>query len=76
MFPSLYAIVDATPADTSANTLAFAKSLLQGGVRLIQLRAKNLSSRQIYELAQVFTEMIRSRGSRKSRAPARDFYHQ
>ncbi len=60
MFPALYAIVDATPAESSATTLAFAKSLLLGGARLIQLRAKNLSSRQIYELAQVFTEMIRS----------------
>jgi thiamine-phosphate pyrophosphorylase len=60
LFPALYAIVDATTAESSAATLAYAKSLLQGGARLLQLRAKNLTSRQIYELAQIFTEMIRS----------------
>jgi thiamine-phosphate pyrophosphorylase len=60
LFPALYAIIDATPAESGATTLAYAKSLLQGGARLIQLRAKNLSARQIYEVAQIFTEMIRS----------------
>jgi thiamine-phosphate pyrophosphorylase len=60
LFPALYAIVDATTDESSAATLAYAKSLLQGGARLIQLRAKYLTSRQIYELAQIFTEMIRS----------------
>jgi thiamine-phosphate pyrophosphorylase len=60
LFPALYAIVDATPAESSATTLAYAKSLLQGGARLIQLRAKSLTSREIYELAQIFTEMIRT----------------
>ena len=62
MFPSLYAIVDAAPADSSAATLAFTKSLLQAGVRLLQLRAKNFSSRQMYELALIITEMTKSEG--------------
>ena len=60
MFPSLYAIVDAAPGDSSASTFAFTKSLLQAGVRLIQLRAKNFSSRQTYELALIIAEMTKS----------------
>ncbi|MFZ0885756.1 MAG: thiamine phosphate synthase [Candidatus Acidiferrales bacterium] len=51
MFPALYAILDATPNVPPESTLSFAETLSAAGVELIQLRAKNLSSRRFYELS-------------------------
>lgn len=51
MFPALYAILDATPSLPPESTLSFAEKLAAAGVELIQLRAKNLSSRRFYELS-------------------------
>ena len=58
MFPALYAILDASPADPLEFTISFAKNLVRGGVRLIQLRAKGASSRQLYELSQALLDRI------------------
>jgi thiamine-phosphate pyrophosphorylase len=51
LFPALYAIIDASPADSIQSTLSFAEKLVSGGVRLVQLRAKRASSRQFYDLS-------------------------
>lgn len=51
MFPALYAIIDASPADSIPSTLSFAEKLVGGGVRLIQLRSKHASSRQFYDMS-------------------------
>ncbi|MFZ0580912.1 MAG: thiamine phosphate synthase [Candidatus Acidiferrales bacterium] len=51
MFPALYAILDATPSLPPESTLSFAEKLAAAGVELIQLRAKNLSSRRFHELS-------------------------
>jgi thiamine-phosphate pyrophosphorylase len=51
MFPTLYAILDATPAQSSESLIALANKLATAGVQLIQLRAKQLPSRQFQEIA-------------------------
>ena len=52
MFPALYAILDASSADPIESTISFADDLVRGGVRLIQLRAKNASAGRLYEISQ------------------------
>ena len=51
MFPALYAIIDASSPEPNRSTLPFAEKLVSGGARLIQLRAKHASSRQLYEIS-------------------------
>ena len=51
MFPALYAILDATPAQSAASLVFLANKIADAGVQLIQLRAKRLPARQIYEIA-------------------------
>ena len=51
MFPALYAILDATPAQSAASLVFLANTIADAGVQLIQLRAKRLPARQIYEIA-------------------------
>jgi thiamine-phosphate pyrophosphorylase len=51
LFPALYAILDATPAQSSGSLQSFANKLATTGVQLIQLRAKHLSTRQFQEIA-------------------------
>jgi thiamine-phosphate pyrophosphorylase len=51
LFPALYAILDAPPAKPIESLLSFAESLVRGGTRLIQLRAKTASSRHLYEVS-------------------------
>jgi thiamine-phosphate pyrophosphorylase len=51
MFPALYAILDATPAQSTASLVLLANKILNAGVQLIQLRAKRLPPRQIHEIA-------------------------
>jgi thiamine-phosphate pyrophosphorylase len=51
LFPALYAIIDASPADSIQSTLSFAEKLVSGGARLIQLRSKRASSRQFYDMS-------------------------
>jgi thiamine-phosphate pyrophosphorylase len=58
LFPALYAILDVSPADPIESTIAFAENLVRGGARLIQIRAKNYSSRQLYEVSRVLMERL------------------
>jgi thiamine-phosphate pyrophosphorylase len=51
LFPSLYAILDATPTQTTNSLLSFANKLADAGVQLIQLRAKHTPPRQFHEIA-------------------------
>jgi thiamine-phosphate pyrophosphorylase len=51
MFPALYAILDATPAQSSESLIALANKLATTGVQLIQLRAKQIPPRQFQEIA-------------------------
>ncbi|HEY0702868.1 MAG TPA: thiamine phosphate synthase [Candidatus Acidoferrales bacterium] len=60
MFPALYAIIDATAADSAESLVSYTESLLRAGVRLIQLRAKRLSSRQTYDLTLKIAERIKA----------------
>ena len=51
LFPTLYAILDATPAQSLDSHLSLANKLATAGVQLIQLRAKRLTARQFQEIA-------------------------
>jgi thiamine-phosphate pyrophosphorylase len=51
MFPTLYAILDATPTQPTNALLALAETLAKSGVQLIQLRAKHLLARHCQEIA-------------------------
>ena len=51
MFPPLYAILDAGPAQSTHSLVSLAQNLVGAGVQLIQLRAKHLSARQFQEIA-------------------------
>ena len=51
MFPALYAILDATPAQSIESLVSLAKKLADAGVQLVQLRAKRLPARQFQEIA-------------------------
>jgi thiamine-phosphate pyrophosphorylase len=51
MFPALYVILDATPAQSAASLVSLANKLAGAGVELFQLRAKRLPPRQIHEIA-------------------------
>lgn len=59
--PSLYAIVD--PAQAGGRSpLDLAEALLAAGARLVQLRDKHASSRELYESARVVGECVRNSG--------------
>jgi thiamine-phosphate pyrophosphorylase len=51
LFPPLYAILDAAPAQSTDSLVPLAQSLAEAGVQLLQLRAKHLSARQFQEIA-------------------------
>jgi len=51
LFPTLYAILDATPSQPTNALLSLAETLAHSGVQLIQLRAKHLPPRQFQEIA-------------------------
>ncbi len=53
LFPSLYAILDATPNQPTDSLLSLANTLADAGVQLIQLRAKHIPPRQFHEIASV-----------------------
>lgn len=53
MFPALYAIVDASPAEPIESLISFAENLVRGGAQLVQLRAKSVSSGPLYEISRV-----------------------
>jgi len=51
LFPSLYAILDATPNQTADTLVSSANKLANAEVQLIQLRAKRIPPRQFQEIA-------------------------
>jgi thiamine-phosphate pyrophosphorylase len=51
LFPPLYAILDAAPAQPTDSLVSLTRNLADAGVQLIQLRAKHLSARQFQEIA-------------------------
>ncbi len=46
MFPTLYAILDATPAQPLDSLVSLANKFADAGVQLIQFRAKRITPRQ------------------------------
>lgn len=51
MFPALYAILDATPAQPSESFVSLANKFAAAGVQLIQIRAKQIPARQFLKIA-------------------------
>ena len=65
-FRGLYAIVGPRPGasgDVHAETLAFARALLAGGARIVQLRDKQRTGRQLVETAAALTSLCREFGA-------------
>jgi thiamine-phosphate pyrophosphorylase len=58
LFPALYAILDASPVKPIESLLSLAESLVRGGTRLIQVRAKGLSSVQLYEMSRAIVGRV------------------
>jgi thiamine-phosphate pyrophosphorylase len=50
LFPGLYAILDATPAQPIESLVSLAQNLANAGVQLIQLRAKHILARRFQEI--------------------------
>jgi thiamine-phosphate pyrophosphorylase len=59
--PVLYAIVD--PLDTGRDPVALAAALLAGGARLLQLRLKEATSRELLAAAERIAPMARAAGA-------------
>jgi len=59
--PALYAIVD--PLDTDRTPVDLAAALLAGGARLLQLRLKQASARQLFEAAVAIRPLARAAGA-------------
>jgi len=60
--PPLYAIVD--PLDTGRDPVALARALLAGGARLLQLRLKGATSRDLHAVAAAVAPLARAAGAR------------
>lgn len=58
MFPTLYAIVDATPAQPIESLVSLAHKLADAGVQVIQLRAKHTPPRQFHEIARALITAV------------------
>ena len=59
--PALYAIID--PLDTGRDPVALAIALLEGGARLLQLRLKDATSRELLAAAERIAPLARSAGA-------------
>jgi thiamine-phosphate pyrophosphorylase len=59
--PPLYAIVD--PLDTGAHPLDLADAMLAGGARLLQLRLKHASTRDVLDVALALRQRTRAAGA-------------
>jgi thiamine-phosphate pyrophosphorylase len=59
--PSLYAIVD--PLDTGRQPLDLARALLAGGARLLQLRLKTATAREVWAAAAAIAPLARRAGA-------------
>jgi thiamine-phosphate pyrophosphorylase len=62
LFPALYAILDFNHG--IKENLSIAKSLVEAGLQLIQLRAKSAPSRELGEASRVLNAQLRSQGVR------------
>jgi thiamine-phosphate pyrophosphorylase len=51
LFPALYAILDATPAQPTESLVSLANKLADAGIQLIQIRAKKMPPRQFLEMS-------------------------
>ena len=60
--PRLYAIVD--PLDTGRTPLTLARAFLEGGTRLLQLRLKAASARELLAVAEAIRPLTRAAGAR------------
>ncbi|MCW5891627.1 MAG: thiamine phosphate synthase [bacterium] len=60
--PPLYAIVD--PLDTARDPVALGEALLAGGARILQLRLKDASAREVLAVARVLVARARAAGAR------------
>ena len=58
MFPALYAILDASPAKPIESLISLAENLVRGGTQLIQVRAKSVSSLQLYEISRAIVGRV------------------
>jgi thiamine-phosphate pyrophosphorylase len=58
LFPALYAILDAPPAEPVESLVLFAENLVRGGTRLIQLRSKSSSSLHLYEMSCAIVDRV------------------
>jgi thiamine-phosphate pyrophosphorylase len=59
--PALYAIVD--PLDTGRSPIDLAAALLDGGARLVQLRLKAASAREVLQVARAVLPLARRAGA-------------
>jgi thiamine-phosphate pyrophosphorylase len=59
--PALYAIVD--PLDTGRSPVDLATAFLAGGARLLQLRLKDATARQLFEAAVAIRPLARASGA-------------
>ena len=59
--PALYAIVD--PLDTGRSPVDLAAAFLAGGARLLQLRLKDATARQLFEAAVAIRPLARAAGA-------------
>src|SRR5262249_53181075 len=59
--PRLYSIVD--PLDTGWDPVALAEAMLAGGARLLQLRSKGATSRDLFALAHAIAPRARRAGA-------------
>lgn len=62
VLPRLYAIIDSTLVTTSE--LALAEELAESGVKLIQYRDKQASSRHLFEISRQLSAALSPRGVR------------
>jgi thiamine-phosphate pyrophosphorylase len=58
VFPALYAIIDPTLLKTTE--LAFAETMAESGVQLLQYRSKHASSRQLFEMSNLLSHRLAS----------------
>ncbi len=59
--PPLYAIVD--PLDTGRSPVALAEAMLAGGARLLQLRLKHATARELFHAAAAIAPLARRAGA-------------
>jgi thiamine-phosphate pyrophosphorylase len=64
LFPALYAILDVGPNQSPESAVSLAEALAQAGVRLLQIRAKNLPARDYFQVASRLVQSASPHGLR------------